>query len=188
MRRYRRVGGRKKKKEPERSWRAVGDSRSQQLVNVESRRDQREERKHLEVGVEGGMDGDGARHGRFEGDEGGSAEEGGGPGVPGAPGVTGDLSGRGQARGLRRGPWSHAADRVNDRRHFSLRTRRGKKCQWSRDRCGFRSLRRTRFLPATLSSTKIISSYRCQRNRGVQAQTDYCKRRMEEQRDQERRK
>lgn len=84
-------------------------------------------------------------------------EEGGGPGIPRAPGATGDLSGHGRARGLRRGPWSHTADRVNDRRHFSLWTRKGEECQWSRDRRRFRSLRRTRFLPATLSSTKIIS-------------------------------
>lgn len=54
---------------------------------------------------------------------------------PGAPVVT-DLSGHGQARRLRRSPWSHTADGVNDRRHFSLQTRR-EECQSSRDRLIF---------------------------------------------------
>lgn len=52
--------------------------------------------------------------------------------VLGAPDVTGDLSRHGQARRLRRSPWSRSADGVNHERHFSLWTRR-EEGQSSRD-------------------------------------------------------
>lgn len=116
-------------KEPERSWWTVGDSCSQQLMEVVSLGHRREER----------MSGGGEWHGRRP-SCGGSAEEVGSSPGPGAPGVTGDLSRHGQARRLRRSPWSHAADGVNDRRHFSLQTGR-EDCQ----RLFFRLFRPTRF-------------------------------------------
>lgn len=63
---------------------------------------------------------------------GGSVEEVSGSPGPGAPDMTGDLSRYGQARRLRRSPRSRSADGINNRRHFSLWTRR-EECQSSRD-------------------------------------------------------
>lgn len=94
-------------KEPERSWWTVGDSRSEQ----KSRRLFSDGR----ADVSGrGADWHGWRQGC-----GGSVEEVGCSAGPGTPDVT-DLSRHGQARRLRRSPWSHTADKVNHRRHFSL--------------------------------------------------------------------
>lgn len=64
---------------------------------------------------------------------GGSVEEKSGSPSPGAPDVNGDLSRHGEARRLRRSPWSRSIDGVNNRRHFSLWTRR-EECQSSRDK------------------------------------------------------
>lgn len=101
---------------------------------------------------------------------GGSVEEKSVSPRPGAPDVNGDLSRHGEARRLRRSPWSRSIDGVNNRRHFSLWTRR-EECQSSRDKHNTHASSRspppphssTKVKPSTNFANTRTDTFRCRR-------------------------